>query len=164
MPATTSTVIQGIKKFDEAHLWTGHFDSTKGDNWSSGNGLYKKYMDLDGLYVFDEKNMGANGPQYKSEISQYNKGRMIFRSTCIIPPLVPGFRKDKCYPSLASLSHKAGNVALTDFCRPVPIISSDIQLIYTGVKFVPTGVPQQSFSFFHTDHRILCNVFQGLFA
>lgn len=72
-------IIRGIKKFDDVHLWTGHFDSTGGGNWSADNELYSKYMDINGLYVFDEKNMGPHGPQYKSELLRYGKGKMIFQ-------------------------------------------------------------------------------------
>src|SRR5258708_36213680 len=38
----TDNIIQGIKEFDRRHLWTGHFESAQGTNWSAGNKLYAK--------------------------------------------------------------------------------------------------------------------------
>ena len=72
-------IIQGIKEFDDKHLWTGHFESAWPTNWSSGNKLYARYIDLDGLYDFEEKNLGNDTPQYKTELERYDKWRMIFQ-------------------------------------------------------------------------------------
>ncbi|HVS93765.1 MAG TPA: DUF4038 domain-containing protein [Mucilaginibacter sp.] len=72
-------IIQGIKQYDPGHLWTGHFESAYPTNWSSGNKLYAKYIDIDGLYDFEEKNLGPDTPQYKTELERYGKGRMIFQ-------------------------------------------------------------------------------------
>jgi len=72
-------IIRGIKKFDPAHLWTGHFDSSWPTDWSSGNKRFAKYINVDGLYDFEEKNLGAHAPQYKTELQHYGKGRVIFQ-------------------------------------------------------------------------------------
>lgn len=72
-------IISGIKKFDNRHLWTGHFNTSQGTNWSTGNRLYTKYIDIDGLYAFEEKTLGTDAPQYKTELAHYGKGRMIIQ-------------------------------------------------------------------------------------
>ncbi|HWB25195.1 MAG TPA: DUF4038 domain-containing protein [Chitinophagaceae bacterium] len=72
-------IIQGIKQFDKQHLWTGHFASEQGTNWAADNALYAKYIDVNGLYVFAEENMGTDAPQYKTELAKYGKGKMIFQ-------------------------------------------------------------------------------------
>jgi hypothetical protein len=72
-------IIRGIKEADKRHLWTGHFESAQGTNWSSGNKLYAKYMDIDGLYDFTESALGKDAPQYKTELEHYGKGKMIFQ-------------------------------------------------------------------------------------
>ncbi|MBS1524003.1 MAG: DUF4038 domain-containing protein [Bacteroidetes bacterium] len=72
-------IIQGIKAYDKKHLWTGHFESVYPTNWSSGNKRYAKYIDIDGLYDFEEKNLGPDTPQYKTELEHYGQGRMIFQ-------------------------------------------------------------------------------------
>ncbi|MBS1533191.1 MAG: DUF4038 domain-containing protein [Bacteroidetes bacterium] len=77
--AHMDNIIRGIKAFDQGHLWTGHFESVWPTDWSSGDKRYAKYIDLDGLYDFEEKNLGDNAPQYKTELARYGKGRMIFQ-------------------------------------------------------------------------------------
>jgi hypothetical protein len=72
-------IIGGIKEFDKRHLWTGHFESKQGTNWPSENPLYAQYIDIDGLYAFIEKDLGKDGPQYKTELAHYGKGKMIFQ-------------------------------------------------------------------------------------
>jgi len=74
-----NNIISGIRKWDKHHLWTGHFDSSPGTNWSTGNPLYAKYMDLDGLYDFTESSLGNAAPQYKTELMRYLRGKMIFQ-------------------------------------------------------------------------------------
>jgi hypothetical protein len=74
-----NNIILGIKEFDKKHLWTGHFESAQGTNWSSGNALYSKYIDIDGLYDFTESALGHDAPQYKTELQKYGKGKMIFQ-------------------------------------------------------------------------------------
>ncbi|MGZ3814552.1 MAG: apiosidase-like domain-containing protein [Mucilaginibacter sp.] len=72
-------IIQGIKQADKQHLWTGHFESAEGTNWSTGDKLYAKYIDIDGLYDFTESALGKDAPQYKTELEHYGKGKMIFQ-------------------------------------------------------------------------------------
>jgi hypothetical protein len=72
-------IIQGIKNFDQVHLWTGHFDSSWPTDWSSGNKRFAKYINVDGLYDFEEKNLGARAPQYKTELEHYGMGHVIFQ-------------------------------------------------------------------------------------
>ncbi len=72
-------IIKGIKASDKRHLWTGHFETAQGTNWSSGDSLYTKYINIDGLYAFTESSMGRDTPQYKTEIERYGKGKMIFQ-------------------------------------------------------------------------------------
>jgi len=72
-------IILGIKESDQDHLWTGHFESGEGTNWSKGNPLYESYMDINGLYAFVEENLGSEGPQYRTELAKYSLGKMIFQ-------------------------------------------------------------------------------------
>ncbi len=72
-------IIQGIKESDKKHLWTGHFESKQGTNWPSENPLYTKYINIDGLYAFVEKDLGKDAPQYKTELEHFGKGKMIFQ-------------------------------------------------------------------------------------
>jgi hypothetical protein len=74
-----NSIIQGIKQSDGRHLWTGHFESAQGTNWSAGNKLYAKYMSINGLYDFTESALGSDTPQYRTELEHYGKGRMIFQ-------------------------------------------------------------------------------------
>jgi hypothetical protein len=75
----TDAIFSGIREYDRQHLWTGHFDSAMPTNWSSGSLLYGKYMDIDGLYDFTESSLGEEGPQYKTELAHYGRGKMIFQ-------------------------------------------------------------------------------------
>jgi hypothetical protein len=74
-----NNIINGIKESDRLHLWTGHFESAQGTNWSTGNALYAEHMDIDGLYDFTESSLGIDSPQYKTELNQYSRGKMIFQ-------------------------------------------------------------------------------------
>ncbi|MFI5153650.1 MAG: DUF4038 domain-containing protein [Chitinophagales bacterium] len=74
-----NNIILGIKESDHDHLWTGHFKSGEGTNWSMGNSLYQSYIDINGLYAFVEENLGSEGPQYKTELAKYSTGKMIFQ-------------------------------------------------------------------------------------
>ncbi|HUX84565.1 MAG TPA: DUF4038 domain-containing protein [Chitinophagaceae bacterium] len=74
-----ANIIEGIREFDKSHLWTGHFESAPATVWSTGNPLYSRYMDIDGLYDFTESSLGKDQPQYRAEINQYRKGKMIFQ-------------------------------------------------------------------------------------
>jgi hypothetical protein len=70
-------LVEGIKTYDENHLWTGHFSNTFGNFWSTDNPLYRDMIDIDGLYVWKEISLGDRGPQYVTELAQYRKGKMI---------------------------------------------------------------------------------------
>jgi hypothetical protein len=74
-----NNLYQGIKEKDPDHLWTGHFDANLKVNWSTENPLYASFMDMDGLYVWSESAMGSKGPQYVSELKQFQKGKMIIQ-------------------------------------------------------------------------------------
>jgi hypothetical protein len=71
-------IIEGIREVDK-HLWTGHFDASSGHVWSTDNTDLAKYMNLDGLYAWTEAELGDRGPQYKAELAQYKKGKLIFQ-------------------------------------------------------------------------------------
>ncbi len=77
--AYENNLLQGMKTFDKTHLWSGHFDMNMGSIWSSDNKLFSDYIDVDGEYVWTESVLFERGPQYKSELSHYNKGRMIMQ-------------------------------------------------------------------------------------
>lgn len=77
--AHMENIIQGIEESDTRHLWTGHFESKQGTNWSTDNELYAKYIDIDGLYDFVEPDLGKDAPQYKTELKRYGKGKPIFQ-------------------------------------------------------------------------------------
>ncbi|MCB0657023.1 MAG: DUF4038 domain-containing protein [Saprospiraceae bacterium] len=72
-------LIAGMRSSDNQHLWTGHFDNTSGTFWSTDNPRYRKYIDIDGLYVWKEISLGDRGPHYRTELAQYGKGKMIFQ-------------------------------------------------------------------------------------
>ena len=72
-------LITGIKSSGDKHLWTGHFDTNLAVYWSTDNPLYADQMDIDGLYVWTESVMFEKGPQYRSAIQQYKKGKMIIQ-------------------------------------------------------------------------------------
>src|SRR5665213_787774 len=72
-------IIQGIEESDTKHLWTGHFESKQGTNWSADNALYAKSIDINGLYDFVESDLGKDGPQYKTELAHYGKGKVILQ-------------------------------------------------------------------------------------
>lgn len=74
-----NNIILGIKQNDRKHLWTGHFESVQGTNWSRGDSLYSSYIDIDGLYDFTESSLGIDSPQYKTELSRFANGKMIFQ-------------------------------------------------------------------------------------
>jgi hypothetical protein len=72
-------LVEGIKTYDTTHLWTGHFCNTFGNFWSTNNPLYRDLIDIDGLYVWKEISLGDKGPQYVTELEQYQKGKMIIQ-------------------------------------------------------------------------------------
>lgn len=74
-----NNMIQGVKAFDKAHLWSGHFDMNLGFYWSTNNKPFKAMMDIDGLYVWTESVLLDNGPQYKTELDHYHNGKMIIQ-------------------------------------------------------------------------------------
>jgi len=74
-----NNIIDGIKTFDKKHLWTGHFDSSPGNNWPSSSSLYGRYIDIDGLYDFTESSLGEDVTQYSTELEKYGAGKMIFQ-------------------------------------------------------------------------------------
>lgn len=73
--AYMNNLVEGIKLYDQNHLWSGHFST----GWSTDNELYKRYIDIDGLYVWKEISLGKGNPQYLSELNQYQKGKMIIQ-------------------------------------------------------------------------------------
>lgn len=72
-------LIKGIKRQDSNHLWTAHFDANLGTHWSTESRLYASQIDIDGLYVWSETTLMDKGPQYKTELDHYGKGRMIIQ-------------------------------------------------------------------------------------
>ncbi|MCA9259470.1 MAG: DUF4038 domain-containing protein [Planctomycetales bacterium] len=70
-------MIEAIREVDEGHYWTGHFDGSLGVNWSTDNATYRDVIDVDGEYVWTETVLGNRGPQHRSELQQYLKGKMI---------------------------------------------------------------------------------------
>jgi hypothetical protein len=86
-------IIQGIKEGenpDVRHLWTGHWSSEVGQNWSTDNPPFAALMDLDGLYAFVEKDMGSAGPQYKSDLEKFKCGKMYFQMDQSYEQDIPG--------------------------------------------------------------------------
>ena len=77
--AYENNMIQGIKSADTSHLWSGHFDMNLNVWWSSLHPVFGSMMDIDGEYVWTESVLFENGPQYKTELDHYNKGKMIFQ-------------------------------------------------------------------------------------
>lgn len=92
-----NSLINGMKKYDKDHLWTGHFDMNKGSVWSTDNKLFSKYMDVDGEYVWTESVLFERGPQYKNELSQYSKGKMIIQIDVSYEHDVPHFADNENY-------------------------------------------------------------------
>ncbi len=86
-------IIRGIKDgegFGGRHLWTGHWSSEIGENWSTDNASFASFMDLDGLYAFVEQDMGNSGPQYKAELEKYPAGNMYFQLDQSYEQDIPG--------------------------------------------------------------------------
>lgn len=77
--AYENNMIQGVRTFDPGHLWSGHFDMNLGVCWSTEHPVFGKMMDIDGLYVWTESVLFEKGPQYKTELDHYNKGKMIIQ-------------------------------------------------------------------------------------
>ncbi|QHT71108.1 DUF4038 domain-containing protein [Rhodocytophaga rosea] len=77
--AYENNMIQGVRTYDTEHLWSGHFDMNKGIIWSTDHPRFGNMMDIDGLYVWTESILMERGPQYKTELAQYNKGKMIIQ-------------------------------------------------------------------------------------
>ncbi len=74
-----NNMIQGVRSFDKTHLWSGHFDMNQGVIWSSDHPQFGSMMDIDGEYVWTESVLFEKGPQYKAELNQYKKGKMIMQ-------------------------------------------------------------------------------------
>lgn len=72
-------LIKGIQLEDKNHLWSGHFDMNKNVVWSTEHPRYGNMMDIDGEYVWTESVLFEKGPQYKTELEQYRKGKMIIQ-------------------------------------------------------------------------------------
>jgi hypothetical protein len=77
--AYENNLIRGVKSVDLEHLWSGHFDMNLGVIWSTDHPVLGKMMDIDGEYVWTESILMEKGPQYKAELTQYNKGKMIMQ-------------------------------------------------------------------------------------
>lgn len=90
-------LMEGIKSSGDQHLWTGHFDTNLNVHWSTDNPLYAHLMDIDGLYVWTESVMFEKGPQYKSELQQYKKGKMILQLDQSYEHDVPHFADNENY-------------------------------------------------------------------
>ena len=74
-----NNTIQGMRSFDQQHLWSGHFDMNKNVIWSSDHPKFGSMMDIDGEYVWTESVLFEKGPQYKAELEHYKKGKMIMQ-------------------------------------------------------------------------------------
>jgi Protein of unknown function (DUF4038)/Putative collagen-binding domain of a collagenase len=77
--AYENNMILGLKSMDKTHLWSGHFDTNLSVSFSTENIPFAQYMDIDGLYVWTETILMDKGPQYKTELDHYNKGKMIIQ-------------------------------------------------------------------------------------
>ncbi|GAB3989318.1 DUF4038 domain-containing protein [Spirosoma daeguense] len=74
-----TNLIQGVKSVDTNHLWSGHFDMNLGMSWSTDHPVFGGIMDINGEYVWTESILMEKGPQYKAELAQYAKGKMIMQ-------------------------------------------------------------------------------------
>ena len=90
-------MIEGIKTFDQQHLWSGHFDMNMGAVWSTDNKSFANYIDIDGEYVWTESVLLERGPQYKSELAQYHKNKMIVQLDLSYEHDVPHFADNENY-------------------------------------------------------------------
>ncbi len=95
--AYVNNLIAGIKSFDKNHYWSGHFDMNKGSVWSSDNKPFNNFIDIDGEYVWTESVLFERGPQYKSELSQYHKNKMIVQLDQSYEHDVPHFADNENY-------------------------------------------------------------------
>jgi len=77
--AYENNMIQGVKTFDKDHLWSGHFDMNVGSVWSTDNAPFASMIDIDGEYVWTESVLFEKGPQYKTELDHYSRGKMIIQ-------------------------------------------------------------------------------------
>lgn len=90
-------LIAGIKESDKNHLWSGHFDMHKKVIWSSDHPVFANMMDIDGLYVWTESVLFERGPQYRTELEQYKKGKMIIQLDMSYEHDVPHFADNENY-------------------------------------------------------------------
>ncbi|MEP7141413.1 MAG: DUF4038 domain-containing protein [Ferruginibacter sp.] len=92
-----NNLILGIKNVDDVHLWSGHFDCNLNINWSAESPLFGAMMDIDGLYVWTETLLFEKGPQYKTELDHYNKGKMIIQLDVSYEHDVPHYADNENY-------------------------------------------------------------------
>lgn len=92
-----NNMVSGMKKFDRQHLWTGHFDMNLNVIWSTDNTYFARLMDIDGLYVWTESVLFERGPQYKTELERYSRGKMIMQLDQSYEHDVPHFADNENY-------------------------------------------------------------------
>ena len=95
--AFESNMIQGIRTFDAIHLWSGHFDMNLGICWSTEHPVLGSMMDIDGLYVWTESVLFEKGPQYKTELDHYGKGKMTMQLDLSYEHDAPHFADNENY-------------------------------------------------------------------
>jgi hypothetical protein len=95
--AYENNLIAGIKTFDKNHYWSAHFDMNKGSVWSSDNKAFSNKIDIDGEYVWTESVLFERGPQYKCELTQYHKKKMIIQLDQSYEHDVPHFADNENY-------------------------------------------------------------------
>lgn len=92
-----NSMIRGIKTFDKIHLWTGHFAPYLGVHWATDNQKFGSMMDIDGLFVWTESQLFEEGPHYKTELRQYQKGKMIMQLDMSYEHDLPHFADNENY-------------------------------------------------------------------
>lgn len=95
--AYENNLIAGIKTFDKNHYWSAHFDMNRGSVWSTDNKPFSNVIDIDGEYVWTESVLFERGPQYKSELLQYHKNKMIIQLDQSYEHDVPHFADNENY-------------------------------------------------------------------
>lgn len=124
-----NNMIQGIKVHDKTHLWTGHFAPYLGMHWSTDNPHFGNMMDIDGFFVWTEATLFENGPQYKAELAQYNKGKMIFQLDQSYEHDVPHYADNENYQWIRRKMYQG----LLNGCK--------------GTSFSPGEIDNQCYSF-----------------
>ena len=152
--AYENNTIRGIRSVSGAQLWSGHFDMNRKVIWSSDHPLLGNEMDIDGLYVWTESVIMERGPQYKTELEQYARGKMIIQLDQSYEHDAPHYADNENYQWIRRKMYDG----LLSGCKGTSFSAGEIDnQCYTFAKWRPlmntTGMIQVSYCFRLFDSR-----------